>query len=388
MKYFILSSLVLATFLVSLPALADTFVRTGNQFELATDQIITGNFLGVGNPVTIAGEITQDATIVGDRVTVTGTVGGDVLGLGIYARLNGVVQGDARIVSGNTTISGTVAGDLLLVGGSVTILSDAVIEGDVVLFTGTAIVNGAVGGDILGNAQNITVNGPIGGGIDIHTNQLALGPNAAIAESVRYVSDTLLTQSLDTTIAGTVSRNDPIMPASGFSLTAALYPVLVLLFSTLLWLTLSKRTLQQLVQQTLNVAPRSAITGVVSFFVAPLIVFVLSVGLFGGYLWASGATTASSNFVLVMAAVPVLVVLFGYLTLFLLAVIAVPALLGQLCMYATKNMSKEVTVVSVLLGSAVCVLLLLLPAIGLFVFLFTAIIALGGLLEGVIKASR
>lgn len=349
-------------------AIAETLVRTSDQYELPKGQVIEGNFLGVANPVSVAGDVAEDATLIGNRVKMTGTVSGDLLAFGILTDVTGVVEGDVRIVSGDVTVTGAISGDLVVLGGSVDISSSAEIEGDVVLYGGSAAVSGSVGGNVIGSVRTLTLDAPVAGGVDVHVVHLSLGSNASVTEAVRYTSSNLLSQSIDATIGGSVLRNDPILSSEGVTINALIMPFVMLLFSSWLWLFMSKKTLIKIVTQTAEQLPRSAVTGVVSLLVFPLIVFVLFLSVLGTYV--------------------ALVSLIAYTLLLLLSISVLPAVIGFLCLKASNLKGAPVSAVSILIGVTICSVLLLLPKIGIAVLFFITVVVFGGLVEAVIKSGR
>lgn len=353
---------------VATTAGAETLVRTGGQFELPNNQSIEGNFLAVGTPVSLSGEVTEDAVLVGNKVTVTGTIDHDLLAVSILGRLDGIVRDDARIVGGTVTVSGEVEGDLLVIADSVELLSGSKVGGDVLLYARSAVVAGDIGGTIKGSTRHLQVNSAVGGAIDVYTNQLDLGATASVTESVRYTSNNLLTQSVDTIVGGSVSRNDPVFGGNQNTLQSVAFPFLMMLFGTLLWLFLSKKTLNTVMQQTISHVPRSAVTGMVALLVLPLIIFVLFLSLLGSYVAILG--------------------LFGYITLLLLTAAAVPAVVGYGCLKLSNLSVTTVSPLMITIGSVVCAVLFLLPRIGLLVLLFICVIVFGGLIESIVRSSR
>ncbi len=370
MKKIKLSVLVLCLIIAS-HASASTFVRTGAQYELSKGEEIEGNFLAVGTPVSLSGSIEGDAVLLGNQITVTGYTSGDFLGFGILSRTAGIVDGDVRIVSGDATISGDIKGDLLVLAGSVDVLSSATIGGDVLLYAETAAISGDVKGDILGNVRNLTLDGAVGGNVDIATNQLILGSNASITESVRYTSNNLLSQAVDAVVGQKVLRNDPVSSSSEQPILSILMPTFMLLFATLLWFFLSKSTLKNVVTTTANDPVRSFTVGFVALVVVPFVVFVLSLSLVGMYVAA--------------------LCIFGYITLLLLAVAAMPALIGCGCVRLLKLNSvtyKDLSLATILIGVLVCAVLFAIPSLGLYVLIILSLVTFGGLLQASFRFSR
>lgn len=369
MKYVILSTVLVASFVTSSFAEAKTVIRTSNQFELTQDQAVEGNFLGVGMPISLSGTVSEDAVVFGDRVTVTGDVGGDVLAGGVLTRIEGVVSDDVRVLSGNTVLSGEVAGDVLVISGSVDVLSNATVDGDLVVYGGTVHVGGTVGGDVLGAMQELVVDGAVGGAIDVTVHQLTLGSTASITGAVKYTSNNLLDRGTGTVIGGSVVRSDAAFVADSSSVWNAVFSFLLLVFTTLMWLVLSRKTLRVVTVQTMTNTPRSAIVGALTFFVTPLVLAVLFMSMIGSYLALIG--------------------LMLYVLLLLLAVAAIPAIVGHICFKLTIAGEHEpVSTSSVLLGAAVVGALLLIPTIGVVVCALLVVLILGGLVEALVRAVR
>jgi hypothetical protein len=366
MKYLLTTFLLL--FVLITPVLADTVVRTGDQVSVSDDQSIIGNFYAIGNAVTVSGESTEDLTLIGGKVRANGVVVGDVLAFGITAGIDGDVSGDVRILAGDVTVAGAIAGDLVVVGGSVEVLSSASIAGDVLVYGGSLLLNGPVQGDVLGRMERLTINTSVEGSVDVGVVDFTLGNDAAVGGTVRYASNNLVSQAFNASVVGETLRNDPVSVADTAGLISLLTIFLVILLASFVWYFLSRTTLSRVTEQTLRHLPRSAITGVVTFFATPLIITVLVFSYLGTFVAA--------------------ILLFGYITLLLLACAALPAMVGQLVMRVFNQPYAKLTPLAMVVGAIVCSTVLLFPMIGVFVLLFLVVIALGGLTESVIKAGR
>ena len=363
-------SVILLLLALATPALAETFVRTGGQYELAKDQEIDGNFLAVGTPVGLSGSVTEDAVLIGNQVITTGYTGQDILTASVITKIGGEVGGDVRVVSADTTISGAIDGDLLVVAGSVDILSTATISGDVLLYAGAASVNGTVAGDVLGSVRNLSLNGAVGGSVDVSTQALTVGDMASVTESIRYTSSSLATQAIGATIGGGLLRNDPVSDIGGVTLMSITLPFFAIAFASFLWFFLSNRTLTTLAAKTTSNTVRSAITGTVALLVIPIIIFILCLSLVGVFV----AT----------------ICFFGYVTLILLAIAVAPALVGYGCSQLVSMVRTEQGVgpVMIVVGAVVICILLLLPVIGLYLLFFTFVITFGGLVEQLVRTAK
>ena len=350
---------------------ASTVVRTSDQFELSKEQSIDVNFLGVGSPVSVAGSVEQDVTLIGNQVVMAGYVGGDFLSLGIISQIGGVVEGDARIVSADLTISDTVKGDLVVLAGSVDVLSTAKITGDVLVYANSAKISGEVGGNILGSTRDLFVDGLVGGSVDVHAGQLTLGSGAAVGGSVRYTSKNLLVQAIDAAVSESISRNDPVTTVGKSSLGSTLLLWTMILFATMFWFLLSRRTLTSVIESTSSNLFCNFLVGLAALFVVPVIVFVLSLSVIGVY--------ASFLFLSI------------YITTVLLAVVAMPAVLGYSCVKILKfklNLRDEgLNMLLPAIGAFLCLIIYLLPVVGIFFLFAIFVIVFGGMMNMIANAA-
>lgn len=367
MKKTILLAITLCFVLVT-PVMASTVVRTGDQVQVTNEQNVAGNFYAVGNSVVISGESSQDVTMIGGKVRLDGSVAQDVLAVGVSVLIDGPVAGDVRVLGGDVTVASDIVGDLVVVGGVVEVLSSGSIGGDVLSYAGSVTVSGPVTGQVLGKMEQLTINSQIAQGVEVGVVEFTLGDAAVVNGLVQYTSSNLVTQALNASVEGDVVRNDPVYIAGANQLqTIGLLSAIVLL-SSLVWYFLSRPTMARPVDRTLQHIPRSAVTGVVALFVVPLIVIVLSVSYLGAFVAA--------------------ICLFGYITLFLLACAALPAVVGQLTLKVFNQGHHKLSPLSLIVGSIVCAALMLFPVAGPFIVFFAVVIMFGGLVESVIKVSR
>lgn len=348
-------------------AQANVIVRTADQLEVAEGDIVDGELVGVGLPVVLSNNVAEDATLIGNRVTVNGQVGMDLLAAGFFVDVNQPVLDDVRIVGGEISLSSDVAGDVLIFGGAVDILSTASIAGDLVVYGGTVNMAGSVGGDVVGMMEELRINGPVSGGVDVTVTSLSLGDQASIAESVRYVSYNLVSQSLNSTVQGDIVRSDPAMLQDSGWMQMTIITFLVGLFTALVWYLCSRKTLMLVVAQTNSHLLRSAFIG----FVAPIVLIVVIVVLFVSQL---GMYVA-------------LIGVFGLVTLLLLAGAAAPAVVGNLMVRSIDYPGIDGPL-PIVLGVLVLTVCMFVPVVGPLLLVVAAILAFGGLLESLVNANR
>jgi len=367
MKQILITALALFLVLVT-PVAANTVVRTGDQVAITNEQSVAGNFYAVGNSVVISGDSSQDVTMIGGKTRLNGTVAQDVLAVGVSVLIDGPVAGDVRVLGGDVTVSSAVAGDLVVVGGVVEVLSSGSVGGDILTYAGSVTIGGPIQGDVLGQMDQLSVSTTVVGDIDVGVGEFVLTDSAAIEGDVIYTSSNLVTQAFNTTVAGTVIRNDPVYIGGTNQLQTIGLVFLLVLLSSFVWYFLSRSTLARSTEHTLRNLPRSAVTGVVALFVLPLIIGVLAISYIGMFV--------------------AVICLFGFVTLLLLACAALPGVVGQLALRLFNQPHTKLSPLSLLVGSVICSGVILFPMIGLFIVFFATIVVFGGLVESIIRVSR
>jgi len=367
MKKIIITTTALFLVLVT-PVLANTVVRTGDQVAMTNDQSVEGNFYAVGNSVVISGDSSQDVTMIGGKVRLDGTVAQDVLAVGVSVLIDGPVAGDVRVLGGDVTVASAITGDLVVVGGVVEILSSGSVGGDVLSYAGSVSLGGPVTGDVLGRMDQLSISTSVAGDVDVGVSEFTLTDTAVIEGTVTYTSSNLLIQAFNANVVGDTVRNDPVYIGGANQLQSIGLVFLIVLLSSFVWYFLSRSTFTLSTERTLRNLPKSAITGVVTFCVLPLIIIVLSISYLGLFVAA--------------------ICLFGFVTLLLLACAALPGVVGQLALRIFNQPNSRLSPLSLVVGSVICSGILLFPTAGLFIVLFAVLVVLGGLVESIIRASR
>ncbi len=347
---------------------ASSAVRTGLAVSLIEEQRIEGDLYAVAQKINISGVIAEDLVAAAGQVVINGAVEKDVFLAALKTEIHGVIGDDLRIISSDTTIAEAVEGDLLVIGGTVHILSTASVVGDVLLYAGDATIEGPIEGDLVGAVGTLRIDAPITGNVDVSVEQLSLGERAAVAGSVRYVSEQTLTQSLGATVTGEIVRNDPVLVDAKPTIRATLVPVLVLLFSILVWYLVSRRSLTMVVNQAVMKSVRPLILGFVTTIFLPLVFSLLLVSVIG--------TLVGIAF------------MFGYLSLIVVSLIGVPAVFGRLLMNIFNRPSQQVTLLSLVVGIIGVALCMLIPLIGPMVLLALMIVTFGAVIDVLIRGLR
>ena len=257
---------------------ADTVIRTGETVSIDSDQRVDGDFYSAASILNLSGEVSEDMSAVGGKITLNGNVGKDALFVGGSVDVHGSVGDDLRIVGGDVILAEPVTGDVFVIARSITILDTASIGGDLVVYGADVEVSGSVGGDIVGNVETLRLDAPVKGSIDMNVLKLTIGDRADIAGTVRYVSTDTLTRSPNAKIAGEITRNDPVKEETNLpGAKAVLIPVLMVLFSALVWYLVARKLLTAIVDRALVRGIRPVATGFITFFAAPVIIVILTI---------------------------------------------------------------------------------------------------------------
>lgn len=361
----LLAVALMATAFSVAPVEARTVLRSGDSVSIAEDQIVEGDFYTAGSKISISGEIKEDIVSAGGETTINGTVGGDAFLTGGRVDVHGKIGDDLRILAGEVTIAEPVAGDIFVIGGSVNILSTATVAGDVIIFGGEAVIEGVVEGDVIGMMGTLRIDAPVKGDVDVTVEQLTLGDNAVIDGGVSYVSDVVLVQSLNATVAGDVMRSDTLVEEDGNGWNSLIVFALVFLFSVLVWYLVARKTLQSVVSRISDHSARSILIGFATLIFAPVAFSVLMVSVIGS----------------VVGFIAFLI----YLITLVLSVVGAAAVLGSLSLLIVKKKSvPTVNLVSLVLGVLIFCLLILVPVIGPLVITCSILLTFGALIDSLV----
>jgi cytoskeletal protein CcmA (bactofilin family) len=364
---FYIASILVVLFLVLISTTeASSVIRSGDTVSISENQVIEGDFYSAAGKVNVSGKIDDDMVSAGGQVSLNGSVGADAFIIGGQVDIYGSVGDDLRIFAGEVTIAETVVGDVFVMAGVVHILSTASITGDLMIFAGQATIEGSVGGDVLGVIDILRVDAPITGDIDIKVGQLTLGDQTEVDGSVSYVSELLVIQSLNATVVGELIRNDPVLPTRESLTGLATIPILILLFSVLVWYWISRNTLQKVVDRAiLKVSIRPFLLGLATLVFVPIAVGLLMLSMIGGIL--------------------ALALMFAYLLLVILSLIGFTAVLGQLLVRTFSKSPRQLSLTALLIGVIGVALLLLLPVVGDIILVGFVTITLGAVVDLLIR---
>lgn len=360
---------LIALFLVStIVVSANTIVRSGEIVSISEDQVIDGDFYGAAGTVNVSGVIEEDAVITGGQITINGNIGANAFLLAGGVDVHGPVGDDLRIISGEVTIAEPVNGDLFVMAGSVDILSSASIEGDVLIYGGEVTIEAPVKGDILGNMGSLRIDSAVAGDVDVTVTDLTLGDKTTIDGSVTYVSANEVIKALNASIAGEEIRNDPVLPTRESTDLSWILPSLMLIFATLAWYLVSRKTLNLVVDRALVKSIKPLLVGIAVLVLTPIAIALLFISMIGAVVGVA--------------------LLLLYTLLLLLSFIGLVAVLGKLIEIGISKSKKQVSAVTILVGFVAYGILSMLPALGSVIIFVVMLITLGSLFEFLLKISK
>ena len=339
---------------------ARTVVRTGEYVSLGDEQEVEGNFYALGNTVSVSGSINGDLYATAGSITLNGPVRDDVFFLGGTVALHASTSEDVRIIAGDVTIAESIGGSLAIFAGRVKILSTATIAGDVLVYGGTVTIEGKVEGQVLGSVDNLRIDAPIVGGVDVVAGSLILGERADVTGDVRYQSASDIVRAPGAIVTGNltaVAPANPTLPFSAFKIQAVFF--LILLFTSLTMFLLVRVPLERFVFLVAKRPLHFGLVGSASFVFLPVVASVLVGSILGSLI---GIIVAGGFIAGVVLTLPLTAIFIGSL----------------ISRFFLKR--QDVTLVSITLGVVTMCGLLAIPVLGPIIIALTFFCVFGGII--------
>jgi cytoskeletal protein CcmA (bactofilin family) len=246
---------------------------TEDQYVTSTSAVVEGVIDGdltvFTGSLIISGEVTGNVTVFSSgsvTITETGTIGGSVNG-----------------AAASVSVFGNVGTDLFIAAGAVVIEEQGTIGRDAISFGGTMRVDGTVERDVRGRSYRTTVDGTVGGDVDIATQSLAVSGAAVIRGDVLYRSSSDAEIAEGAMIGGTVTK---LSAQSNFlyGIILAIANVvgfLGFLVAGLIVLWIMRSSGSRAVGVVLTKPFKSLLVGVITVFAFPFLVGLLAITLVG-----------------------------------------------------------------------------------------------------------
>ncbi len=164
---------------------------------VGTDETVPDDLYAAGNVVDVRGVVEGDVTAAASqRVVVSGTIEGDLIAIAPFVEVSGEVMGSVRVIADRVSIVGTVGEDVVVAGRRATV--QGVIGGDLLTVGQQARILGSVERNVKATAIGaITIEGAIGGDLEVNVDRLEVSPTATVAGDVRYRGDAEISPTAD-----------------------------------------------------------------------------------------------------------------------------------------------------------------------------------------------
>lgn len=182
---------------------------TTDRYIVSEDAVISEDQYVTAMSAIVEGTIDGDLTIFSGNVTISGTVTGSVTTFSsgtVHITETGSVGGSLNGAAASLRLAGSVGSDVFFTAASVVIEDTATVGRDAISFGGTFRVEGSVIRDVRGRTFRISIDGDVGGDVDVATQFLSVGPTAVIAGDVLYRSPGDADFAAGATVDGTITK--------------------------------------------------------------------------------------------------------------------------------------------------------------------------------------
>jgi cytoskeletal protein CcmA (bactofilin family) len=177
-------------------------VNPARNFYLGKTETASGDLLGAGNLVDIAGSVGGDLISAGGNVNVSGNIKGDDLLAGGTIYLGGKTEGSSRVIGGNLEFTGEVAKNVTTAGGNVRFSPDSKVGSNVYAVGGFVILDGTVNGGLKAAGGSVVIGGKIKGDVLIYAGNVMIKNGAEIGGNLTYYSQNQAVIDAGAKIAG------------------------------------------------------------------------------------------------------------------------------------------------------------------------------------------
>lgn len=322
--------------------------------KVTKGQTIDSSVYAADKDVHISGTVNGDLYCAGQDVVVSGTVNGDVLCAGQTVTINGTVTGSIRAAAQDLTITGSVGRSVTLAGNEVKITKTARIGQDATIAGSKLEMRGTIARDATIASAQADLYGTVARNLVFRGDSLKLTDKALVAGDIRYTSNRSISIGDTATVHGQVThatenkRNNNLAGPWLLLLIAGFVFAMVLV---LVW--------PRAIHATSDIAVRQLGRSLIVGLLASLVVPVATILLFASVIGAPIAL-----FMLIVGFAVVL--LSGPITAYYI---------GSMVLARSKN-----PIAIMAAGSAVLLVLYLIPVAGFFAGLLAYLLGTGALL--------
>jgi len=362
-KMFILMLVLLTATL--LPGHLAAANHTPTQF-LDKEQTVNGPGFFTGKLVQVNGNVEGTTFACGQEVRVNGIINGDLFVAAQTISINGKINGNIYAAGQNLRIGSQSTGDVFAAGQRIDIAKEAVTGRD--LFAGGQWISldGTVQRDFRSGGSGVVINGPIGRDAKLAAENISLLSGALINGNLYYKSANQAHLAPRAKVSGstewqpikTPSKQEYRAPASSLgSILLSIASALLIWFPVKIW----RPDLWTEIARSISEQPLKTMgIGILAFLLTPPLIILLMITVIG---------------------LPLGIILgLAYGVTLYLSKIIVAVFVGSLLTKRFGWTERHKGVWPVLLGLAMLVLLMKVPALGILAWLLIVFTGLGGLI--------
>ncbi|MFS8120023.1 MAG: hypothetical protein ACMG55_16265 [Microcoleus sp.] len=341
----------------------DSF-RAANNTTVTKSEVVNSTLFAAGSNIDISGEVNGDVFCAGQTITITGIIHGDVMCAGQTIRVAGQVDGSVRLAGQLVNLGGKVDGSASLAGQKVTLEGDSVVTRDVSSAASSSIFNGSVGRDLFIGSSEATVAGPVGRDVNGYVDNLAFTKSANVKGNVSYTSVNNANVASGAQIAGQQTRQQPPADMQNRSARSdfafGVYSLITFVVIAMVLVLFAPRLFQSLIERGVKSPGKTALVGLVSLIIAPIVIIAAMLTIIG---------------------IPLGLLLgLGWLLVVILSAPVTAFYLGHMLLPSNKR-----TLLTMLLGSLVLSILFMIPIISFFAVVASALLGTGMIVSAVMQ---
>ena len=215
--------------LLLIPVAAAARLTQSDLVLVRADDVVTEDLYAAGNRIAIEGRIEGDLLAVAfEEILISGEVTGDVTVVAARVTISGTVGGSVRVAGGVVQVAGSIAEDLAVASWETVVDPTATIGRDLINWGRHGQVAGRVDRDLTGRFSRLTLDGAVGGSVDVNVGILVVGSAAEVDGDVAYRS-TREAEVNSSAVGGSVIQRTPL-PANIQVRALQLLTVLLVMF--------------------------------------------------------------------------------------------------------------------------------------------------------------
>ncbi len=198
-------------FILSSSSVSAAVYRNGNRIDIPKGQDVKESLYISGKSINIDANVDGDIFCAAQTVRITGRVNGDVICGAQSIVVTGEINGNLRAGAQSIDLEGIINRNANLFGQNIEISSGSAIMGEANIWSQDVDVRGVVTKKLDGGAQIMTILGKVGE-VDVHVEELSVGPEAVVQNNLTYTSLNKAKLSANSLVGGQILQRQP--PAS------------------------------------------------------------------------------------------------------------------------------------------------------------------------------